>query len=49
MNKLEVPSIEVAMRLYKLFNKHGLFKDDLCFEPEHFISTVILPKFNDYD
>lgn len=35
------------LKAFKMFDKYGLIKEDLCFDPEHFIETVILEHWND--
>jgi len=30
------------MQIFHEFEKHGLIRDDLCFDPEHFMRTVIV-------
>lgn len=42
------PSTELLMHAFKMFDEHGLIKDDLCFDPEHFIDTVIRPHWFDW-
>ena len=37
----ECPSTEVLLKIFWMFDEHGLIKDDLCFDPEHFMDTVI--------
>lgn len=39
--KEECPSTEVLLKIFWMFDEHGLIKDDLCFDPEHFMDTVI--------
>ena len=36
------PDWRLVLKVFNLFDKHGLIKDDLCFDPEHFIRTVIM-------
>ena len=45
----EHPSVETMLKLFWFFDKHGLIKEDLCFDPEHFMETVaeeFLPAFD---
>lgn len=35
---------DIVLEIFRIFDKHGLFRDDLCFEPEHFIETVVVPE-----
>lgn len=35
---------EDIMKIYKIFEEAGLIKGDLCFDPEHFIETVVIEK-----
>ena len=37
---------EEILKIYKIFEEHGLIKDDLCFDPEHFIETVVIEQLN---
>ena len=37
---------DMVMKIFKVFDEHGLIKDDLCFDPEHFIETVIIKQLN---
>ena len=39
--KEECPSTETLLKIFWMFDEHGLIRDDLCFEPEHFMDTVI--------
>lgn len=41
------PSISTLLKVFNMFEEHGLIKDDLSFDPEHFIRTVIIPNFKD--
>ena len=41
------PSVETMLKLFWEFDKHGLIRDDLCFDPEHFMETVIKFHWND--
>lgn len=41
------PSISTVLKLFKLFDEYDLIKDDLSFDPEHFIRTVIIPNFEE--
>ena len=44
------PSVEVIMKIFKIFDKHGLLKDDLCFDPEHYIRTRLINElYNEND
>ena len=43
------PSTELLMKVFRIFDKHGLIRDDLCFDPEHFMETVVREHWNDYD
>ena len=45
--KRNVPSIELLMKVFRIFDKHGLIRDDLCFDPEHFMETVVKEHWND--
>lgn len=40
------PCLETLLKVFYMFDEHGLFKDNLCFDPQHFIETVIIPNFN---
>jgi hypothetical protein len=40
------PSVETLLQAFWMFDHHGLIKDDLCFDPEHFIETVIIKQLN---
>ena len=44
---LDKPSVEQLLHAFWMFDKHGLIKEDLCFDPEHFMETVILEHWND--
>lgn len=46
-SKRRVPSKSTIMRIFKMFDNYGLLRDDLSFDPEHFIETTIIPHFND--
>lgn len=37
----KTPSTNMLLQLFKFFEKHGLIRDDLCFDPEHFMETVV--------
>lgn len=41
------PSVETLLKAFWEFDKHGLIKEDLCFDPEHFMRTVIKEHWND--
>lgn len=43
----DAPSTELLMHAFEMFDKHGLIRDDLCFDPEHFMDTVIRPHWFD--
>lgn len=43
------PSVEVLMKVFRIFDSHGLIKNDLCFDPEHFMETVVLEHWNKYE
>ena len=43
------PSVETMLRLFWFFDKHGLIRDDLCFDPQHFMETVAKEHFPDFD
>jgi hypothetical protein len=43
------PSVETLLQAFWMFDHHGLIKDDLCFDPEHFMETVIREKWNNWD
>ena len=45
----EAPSTELLLKVFRLFDEHGLIRDDLCFDPEHFMETVIRPHWFDCD
>lgn len=45
----EAPSTSLLLKVFHLFEKHGLIRDDLCFDPEHFMDTVIRPHWFDCD
>ena len=36
------PDWRLILKVFRLFDEHGLIRDDLCFDPEHFIRTVIM-------
>lgn len=38
------PTTEFILKVFQEFDKHHLFKEDLSFDPRHFIDTVIKPK-----
>jgi len=40
-DKAECPSTETLLKVFWMFDEHGLIRDDLCFDPEHFMETVI--------
>lgn len=40
------PSVENLLKVFWEFDEHGLIKDDLCFDPEHFMRTVIKEHWN---
>lgn len=37
---------EEILKIYKIFEEHGIIRDDLCFDPEHFIETVVIEQLN---
>jgi len=37
---------DTVLEIFKIFDAAGLIRDDLSFDPEHFIETVILEKLN---
>lgn len=37
---------EELLKIYNMFDKYGLIRDDLSFDPEHFIETVIIEQLN---
>jgi len=41
------PPTELLMKVFRIFDKHGLIRDDLCFDPEHFMETVVRVHWND--
>ena len=41
------PSVEMLLHAFRMFDEHGLIRDDLCFDPEHFMETVIIPHWDD--
>ena len=43
------PSVKLLMKVFRIFDKHGLIRDDLCFDPEHFMETVVRYHWNDYE
>ena len=43
------PSTQTLLKIFWMFDKHGLIKDDLCFDPEHFMETVIKEHWDDWD
>jgi hypothetical protein len=43
------PSVETLLKAFHMFDEHGLLKGDLCFDPQHFMETVILPHWYDCD
>lgn len=44
-----VPDTQTLLKVFRIFDKHGLIRDDLCFDPEHFMETVVREHWNDYD
>ena len=44
-----VPDTQMLMKVFHIFDKHGLIRDDLCFDPEHFMETVVREHWNDYE
>ena len=43
------PSVETLLKVFHMFDEHGLLKGDLSFDPRHFMETVILPHWYDCD
>ena len=43
------PSTKLLMKVFRVFDRHGLIRDDLCFDPEHFMETVVRFHWNDYE
>jgi len=37
---------EDLLTIFKVFNKHGLIREDLCFDAEHFMETVAVPELH---
>jgi len=37
---------EEILKIYKIFEEHGIIRNDLCFDPEHFIETVVIEQLN---
>ena len=46
---MKKPSVELLMKVFRVFDKHGLIRDDLCFDPEHFMETVVREHWMDYE
>lgn len=46
-NVEESPSVDTLLKVFKMFEEHGLIKDGLSFDPEHFMETVIMEHWND--
>ena len=40
------PNVETILKAFWIFNECGLIKEDLQFDPEHFIRTVVVPGWN---
>lgn len=40
-DKSQIPDTKTLLKIFWMFDKHGLIRDDLCFNPEHFMETVI--------
>jgi hypothetical protein len=45
----ENPSTELLLKIFWFFDKHGLIRDDLCFDPEHFMDTVAQEHLKGFD
>lgn len=45
----KAPSTKALLKIFWMFDKHGLIKEDLCFDPEHFMETVIREKWNNWN
>ena len=45
-NMLTDQSVETLLKAFRIFNKCGLIKEDLQFDPEHYIRTVVIPGWN---
>ena len=45
----ENPSVETMLKLFWFFDSHGLIRDDLCFDPQHFMETVGKEHFPKFD
>ena len=45
-NMLIDPSVETLLKAFRIFNECGLIKEDLQFDPEHYIRTVVIPGWN---
>lgn len=41
------PTVETLLHVFRMFDQHGLIRDDLCFDPQHFMETVIIPHWYD--
>lgn len=46
MSLNKVPSIETLLKTFQIFKESGLIKEDLQFDPEHYIRTVVIPGWN---
>ena len=43
----EHPDWRTILKAFWMFEQRGLIKEDLCFDPEHFIKTIIMEHWND--
>jgi hypothetical protein len=44
----ENPSTELLLKIFWFLDMHGLIRDDLCFDPEHFMDTVAQEHLKDF-
>ena len=45
--RTKAPDTQTLLKIFRMFDKHGLIKEDLCFDPEHFMETVIREHWDD--
>ena len=45
----DCPTVGVLMKVFRIFDDRGLIRDDLCFDPEHFMEMVVREHWRDYD
>ena len=45
--RTKAPDTQTLLKIFRMFDEHGLIKDDLCFDPEHFMETVIREHWDD--